>query len=59
MKNKEVMETNEAEAETPMLTMQRGRTTFLIGLHFAEKGKETLEDKVKKLIRRDVDSGNF
>ena len=59
MKNKDVMETNEAVTDTPMLTMQRGRTTFLIGLHFAEKGKETLEEKVKKLIRRDVDSENF
>lgn len=58
-KNNEIRDTTEAAPEQPMLTMHRGRTTFLIGLHYAEKGKETLEDKVKRLIRKDVQNDNF
>ncbi|MCI6795214.1 MAG: transposon-encoded TnpW family protein [Lachnospiraceae bacterium] len=41
------------------LIMKSGKTTFLIGLHFSETSKDTLEDKVKKLIRKDVEEDNF
>lgn len=57
-KNQEIRATPEAP-EQPMLSMQLGRTTFLIGLHFAEKGKESLDDKVKRMIRKDVQDENF
>jgi hypothetical protein len=58
-KEKEIRATTEAIVEQPMLSMRLGRTNFLIGLHFAESGKETLEDKVKRLINRDVQNNNF
>lgn len=58
MKNQEIRATPEAQ-DQPMLSMQLGRTTFLIGLHFAEKGKESLDDKVKRMIRKDVQDENF
>ena len=32
---------------------------YVIGLHFSETSKDTLEDKVKKLIKKDVEDGNF
>ena len=57
-KEKEIRATPEA-TEQPMLSMQLGRTTFLIGLHFAEKAKESLDDKVKRMIRKDVQDENF
>ena len=57
-KNQETRATPEA-AEQPMLSMQLGRTNFLIGLHFAEKSKESLDDKVKRLIKKDVQDENF
>ena len=41
------------------LRMKIGRTTFLVKLHFKEDGTETLKDKVKNLIRKDVGNGNF
>ena len=41
------------------LRMKIGRTTFLVKLHFKEDGTETLKDKVKSLIRKDVENGNF
>ena len=42
-----------------MLTMKSGHTTFLIGIHFSETSKQTLDDKVRKMIRKDVEDGNF
>ena len=55
---------NEADIEQkepikPVLELREGNTTFLIGLHFSENTRETLGDKIKKLIRKDVQDGNF
>ena len=62
-KTTEIRDTANASKETtqqePVLIMQSNGTTFLIGLHFSETSKETLEDKIKKLIRKDVENGNF
>lgn len=59
----EIQDTVKASEETasqePILIMQSGGTTFLISLHFSETSTETLEDKIKKLIRKDVENGNF
>ncbi len=41
----------------PQLLLSRGRTTFMIGLHFRETGGETIKDKTKRLIIRDIHSG--
>ena len=49
----------EAAPEPSRLIMKSGNKTFIIGLHFSETSKDTLEDKVKKLIRKDVEDGNF
>ena len=51
--------TPEAAPESSGLVMKSGNKTFIIGLHFSETSKDTLEDKVKKLIRKDVEDGNF
>ncbi len=55
--------TNETPNKTrakidPSLMIHRGGTTFLIGIKFADKG-DSLEDKVKRMIRKDVQSLNF
>ena len=68
MNDKELLEQNpqpDKEVENvspevkPDLRMKIGRTTFLVKLHFKEDGTETLKDKVKNLIRKDVENGNF
>ena len=41
------------------LTIRAGGTTYIIGLHFNSKANETIEDKVRKLIRKDIENGNF
>jgi hypothetical protein len=35
-----------------------GNTTYVIGVHFKES-KDTLEDKMKRLMRDDVKAANF
>ncbi len=49
----------ESAPETSRLIMKSGNKTFIIGLHFSETSKDTLEDKMKKLIIKDVEDGNF
>jgi hypothetical protein len=39
-----------AKTEPLNLTKRIGSTTFLVGIHFSEGGKETLEDKLLRLI---------
>ena len=41
------------------LTLRIGNTSYVLGLHFSETSKLTLEDKIKKLIRRDIQSNSF
>ena len=62
MNDKELLEQNpqpDKEDVSPEVQPKIGRTTFLVKLHFKEDGTETLKDKVKSLIRKDVENGNF
>ena len=63
MNDKELLEQNpqpdKEEDVSPEVQPKIGRTTFLVKLHFKEDGTETLKDKVKSLIRKDVENGNF
>lgn len=58
-KEKEIRATPDAAPEAARLTMKSGNKTLIIGLHFSETSKETLQDKIKKLIQKDVEDGNF
>lgn len=55
----EIRDMPETAFEPAGLIMKSGSKTYVIGLHFSESSKDTLEDKVKKLIKKDVESGNF
>ncbi len=39
--------------------MRMGNTTYVIGVHFSKESKDTLEDKMKRLMRDDVKTENF
>lgn len=52
-------ETNTVSPGTSMLRMKSGNTTFLIGIHFSKTSNQTLDDKLRKMIIRDVEDGNF
>ncbi len=58
-KGNEIRDMPAVDNQSPQLMMINGRTTFLINLHFAEQGKETLESKIKRLILKDVQDENF
>lgn len=49
---------NEKNKIEPSLMFHSGGTTFLIGLSFASKG-DTLDDKIKRMIRKEVKDGSF
>lgn len=59
LKTKNRIEASGSEPEAGGLIINSGSTTFLIGLHFSETSKDTMADKVKKLVRKNVESGNF
>ena len=39
--------------------MKAGKTTYIIDVYFSQTSKETMEDKVKRLIHDDVKTANF
>ena len=42
-----------------VLHMEKDGTSYLIGLYCNESAAETLEDKLKRLIQRDVKEGKL
>lgn len=43
----------------PHLVKTIGKTTYLVTCHFSETSKETLQDKIKRMIMRDIQSGDY
>ena len=48
------METRGITDVVPSITLKSGRTTYVVGLYFSKTSKETVEDKVKKMLRNEV-----
>ena len=47
--------TNTAKTEPcPTFKQTIGKTTYLVRVHFSETSKETMEDKIKRLLREEV-----
>ena len=59
------MNQNTSTAKTPkvapagIFNMRMGNTTYVIGVHFSKTSRDTLEDKMKRLMRDDVKTANF
>ena len=59
------MEQNNKAIQTPKanpagsFSMRMGSTTYIIGVHFSAESKDTLEDKMKRLMREEVKTGSF
>ena len=45
-------ETNTANCQT--VRKQSGKNTYIVGVHFSETAKETMEDKIKRMRREEV-----
>ena len=50
------MNENTATTNTPCPTVRKqiGKTTYIVRVHFSEIAKETMEDKIKRLLREEV-----
>ena len=46
--------TPEQESPEPMLRKTIGKTTFLVSVHFSQTSKETLKDKIMRLLRGEM-----
>lgn len=46
------------EHETPTITTKIGSTTYVVGLHFSKTSKETLQDKIKRMVLEDAKREN-
>ena len=47
------------EEHRPHFVKTIGKTTYLVTCHFSETSKETLQDKLKRMIMRDIKDGNY
>lgn len=41
--------------ETPALVKTIGKTTYIVNVHFSETARETVADKLKRLITSDAE----
>ena len=55
----EVSETPASAPEVPRLIIRSGNSTLIIGLHFSDTGKDTVDDKMKQIIVKRVKDGDF
>jgi len=44
------------EQQLPMLVKKIGKTTYMVGVHFSQTSKETMDDKVARLVKNDIRS---
>ena len=42
-----------------LFSMKIENTTYVVGVHFSKTAKDTLEDKMKRLMLDDVKTANF
>ena len=46
-----------ATVPEPLLKTTIGKITYLVGIHFSENSKETMADKIDRMIRREIQTG--
>ena len=51
IKNSEV---TDEKPKSTTFTKKIGRTTYVVDVHFSETSKETMEDKIKRLIINEI-----
>ncbi|MDU4971625.1 MULTISPECIES: transposon-encoded TnpW family protein [Clostridia] len=40
--------------DCPTIRRKIGKTTYIVRVHFSETAKETMEDKIKRMLREEV-----
>ena len=46
------------EQDAPVLVKKIGKTTYRVKIHFSETSKETMSDKIKRLILNDSEKSS-
>ena len=47
-------EQKRSDGSAQQLLIKKGQTTYIVGVHFKNDGGETIEDKVKRLLRKET-----
>jgi hypothetical protein len=45
-----------SDTRIPAITRKLGRTTYQVYVHFSETSKETLTDKIMRLVKNDINT---
>ena len=48
------LNTPEQESPAPLFRKTIGQTTYSVSVHFSQTSKETLKDKIKRLLRGEM-----
>ena len=53
--------TKAVETTTPQgtFTHKKGNTTYIVGVHFSKTSKETIDDKIERLIIQDLEKQKY
>jgi hypothetical protein len=54
MNNEKTNTTTTAKADPPCFVKRIGNTTFKVNVHFSQTSKETMSDKIIRLLRNEV-----
>jgi hypothetical protein len=55
MNNEKMNQNTTPTAEdAPALVKKIGRTTYIVRIHFSETSKETMSDKIKRMLRNEI-----
>ena len=46
--------TTATDQTATVLVRKIGKTTYMVGIHFSQTSKETMDDKVLRLIKNDI-----
>ena len=52
--NTENTNTTTVTAEQPALVKQIGKTTYKVKIHFSETSKETMSDKIVRMLQNEI-----
>ena len=47
--------TNTATEECPVVKKKIGKTTYIVKLHFSKTSTHTMQDKINRLIKNDIE----
>ena len=51
---KNTVENTRTEQATPALVKKIGNTTYIVNVHFKENAKETLQQKIERMLKDEV-----